>query len=148
MATPVKEMSPDASPVSPPAGEQKPYSVEELKILAKMELIMNGRPFQYLDKDTSISEDDREKRKAIVSELTGLVTGIRSKKTEANALFDYQDIHFDEPDYQWLQEQHPGVNVNGWRVFMALMDPLKYGENIDRSIQKVLGTITKRSAKT
>jgi hypothetical protein len=148
MATPVKETSPDASPVSPPTRERKLYSIEELIILAKMEVLMNGTPFHYLDTDTSISEDDREKRKVIVSELTGLVTGVRSKKKEASALFDYQDRHFDEPDHTWLQESHPGVNVNGWRVFMVLMNPLKYGENIDHPIQQVLGTITKRSART
>lgn len=108
---------------------------------------MNGRPFQYLDKDESIPEDERDKRIKIVSSLMELVTGIRLKKADSSAFFDYQDIHFDEPDYTWLQELHPGVNVNGWRVIMALMDPLKYGENIDRPMQQVLGTITRRSAK-
>jgi hypothetical protein len=148
MATPVKETVPEATPISPPTGGEKLYSMEELIILAKMEVVMNGAPFHYLDTDTSIPEDDREKRKAIVSALTGLVTDIRSKKAESSALFDYQDRHFDEPEYKWLQEHYPGLNVNGWRVFIALIDPLKYGKDIDRAAQQVLGTISKRSART
>jgi hypothetical protein len=109
---------------------------------------MNGAPFHYLDDtDVPTSAVDRDKTKSIVSELTDLVTDIRSKKKESSALFDFQDKHFDEPEYRWLQEYYPGLNVTGWRVFMALMDPLKYGEKIDRSQEQVLGTITKRSAK-
>lgn len=108
---------------------------------------MNGKPFHYLDIDTSIPEADKLKRKAIVEKLTSLVLGIRYKEVEGSALFDYQNIHFDEPDHTWLQQQHPGVNVNGWRVFMILMDPVMYGQGLDHPISQVLGTISKRSAK-
>jgi hypothetical protein len=148
MATSVKETVPEATPVSPPTGGEKLYSVEELMILAKIQVFMNGRPFQYLDKDESISEDERDKRKKIASSLKELVTDIRSKKAEASALFDYQDRHFDEPEYAWLQEEYPGLNVTGWRVIMALEDPLKYGKDIDRHEEQVFGTISKRSARS
>jgi hypothetical protein len=147
MATPVKEITPDTSSPSSPAGEQKLYSMDEQTILAKMEMLMNGKPFHYLDRDTLISEQERAKRKAIVEKLTSVVLGIRYKSAEGNTLFDYQDLHFDEPDHAWLQEKHPGVNVSGWGVIMILMDPLKYGKNLDRPLQQVLGTITRRSAK-
>jgi len=139
--------TPDTSPALTPTVEQKLYSMDEQMILAKMETFMNGRPFHHLDIDTSIPQADKLKRKAIVSVLTTLVTDIRLKKKEGSALFDYQDLHFEEPDYTWLQELHPGVNVNGWRVIMIRMDPLKYGQNIDHPLQNVRGTITNRSAK-
>lgn len=123
MAVPIKEVKSETSPTPL-------YSMNELMILARMEMFMNGKPFHYLDIDTSISEADKQKRKSIVLALTTLVTDIRLKKKEGSALLEYQNIHFDEPDHAWLQKLHPGVNVNGWRVFMVLMDPLKYGGEI------------------
>jgi hypothetical protein len=135
MATPVKEAEPTL------------YSMDEEMILAKMHMLMNGEPFHYLDTDMSISQVDKLKRKAIVSSLTTLVADIRLKKKEGSALFDYQDLHFDEPDHAWLQEEHPGVNGSGWRVCMILMDPLRYGQNLDHPDSHVRGTISKRSAK-
>jgi hypothetical protein len=129
-------------------GEQELYSMDELMILAKMETCMNGKPFHYLNIDTTILPDDKLRRKEIISELTTLFINIRLKKKEESAFFDYQNLHFDAPDYAWLQQQHPGVNVNGWRVVMALMDPLKYGQKIDHPIQQVRATISQRSAKT
>ncbi len=144
----MKESVPEATPIPPPTGGEKVYSVEELMILAKIQVLMNGRPFQYLEKDDSISDDERGKRSKIASSLMELVADIRSKKADSSAFFDYQDIHFDEPEHAWLQELHPGVNVNGWRVIMTIMDPVKYGEKIDRPRQQVVATITKRSART
>jgi len=108
---------------------------------------MNGRPFHYLDIDTSIPEPERMKRKATVEKLTSLVLGIRYKVAEGSAFIDYQDNHFDEPDHAWLQEKHPGVNVTGWGVIMILMDPLKYGQGLDHPLERVHATISKRSAK-
>ena len=143
MATPIKETKSDASP----EGEEKFYSMDEVIILTKMETFMNGKPFHFLDQETSVSEQERDRRKVIVSELTGIVTDIRLKKTEERTLFEYQDVHFDEPEYAWLQELHPGVNVSGWGVVMILMNPMTYGKNIDRPVQNVHGTITQRSAK-
>lgn len=141
MAVPIKEVKSETSPTPL-------YSMDELMILARMEMFMNGKPFHYLDIDTSIPEADKLKRKAIVSTLTALVTDIRLKKKEGSALFEYQDIHFDEPDHAWFQKLHPGVNVNGWRVFMILMDPVKNGQGLDYPEQQVRGTISKRSAKS
>ena len=148
MAVLTKEAISATSPASSSAGEQKLYSMDEQMILARMETLMNGRPFHYLDIDTSIPQADKLKRKAIVSALTTLVKDIRLKKKEGSAFFDYQDLHFEEPDHAWLQQQYPGVNVTGWRVIMVLMDPLKYGQNLDHPLQNVRGTITNRSAKS
>lgn len=147
MATLTKEVKPEVSPGSSPAGEQKLYSMEEQEVLVKMEIFMNGKPFHFLDIDTSIPEPERRKRKAIAEKLTSLVLGIRRKEAEGSALFDYQDIHFDEQDHTWLQEVHPGVNVNGWRVMMILMDPLKYGKGLDHPLEQVHAPISKRSGK-
>jgi len=141
MAVPFKEAKQDTSPAPL-------YSMDEQMILTRMETFMNSKPFRYLDIDTSIPQADKLKRKAIVSKLTALVTDIRLKNKEENALFEYQDNHFDEPDHTWLKELHPGVNVNGWRVFMILMDPFRYGQNVDRPLQQVRGTISQRSAKS
>ena len=141
MAAPIKEVKSETSPTPL-------YSMDELMILARMERFMNGKPFHYLDIDTSIPQADKLKRKAIVEKLSSIVLGIRYKVAEKSALFDYQDIHFDEPDHTWLQELHPGVNVNGWRVTMVLMDPVKYGQGMDYPEEQVLGTISRRSAKS
>jgi hypothetical protein len=148
MVAPAKEAKFDTSARPSPAGEQKFYSMEEQLILARMEMLMNAKPFHYLDIDTLIPQADKLKKKAIVLALNTLVTDIRLKKKEGSALLEYQDIHFDEPDHAWLRELHPGVNVNGWRVFMVLMDPLRYGQNLNRPEQQVRGTITRRSAKS
>lgn len=127
--------------------KQALYFEAEQEIIANMERFMNSKPFHYLNIDPSISEGDRIEKNKIVTTLTSLVSDIRSKNKEASAFFDYQDLHFDEPDHVWLQEQHPGVNVSGWRVVMILMDPMKYGVNLDRPMPKVSATISKRSAK-
>lgn len=140
MSVPAKERTPDASGVSP-------YSLEEQTVLAKIKTFMNGEPFHYLNTNASLSNAERLKRQTTVATLKQLVTDIRLKKKDENALFDYQDDHFDEADYTWLQELHPGVNVTGWRVFMILMDPVKYGQGLDHPEQQVRGTISQRSAK-
>lgn len=126
---------------------QMPYSTDEQVIIKKMESLMNGAPFHYLEKDESISGDERDTRRQIISSLNNLILNIRSKKADLKEFFDYQDMHFDAPDHAWLQTEHPGVNVTGWRVVMVLMDPLTYGKGLDRPIQTVHGTISQRSAK-
>lgn len=59
-------------------------------------------------------------------------------------LLRYQDEHFEDPTHAFLTDEYPGLNVIGWKVFMALVDPLKHGTVIQRS-SGVRATISKRS---
>lgn len=59
-------------------------------------------------------------------------------------LHRYQDEHFEKPTHAFLIDEYPGLNVIGWKVFMALLDPLKHGTIIQRS-SGVVATISKRS---
>lgn len=59
-------------------------------------------------------------------------------------LLTYQDEHFEESTYEFLTDGYPGLNVNGWKVLMAIIDPLGQGRNIERS-SDVRAPISRRS---
>lgn len=59
-------------------------------------------------------------------------------------LGEYLDQHFEDADHQFLSERYRGLNVNGWSVFMAVIDPIGYGRKIERS-SDVRVSISRRS---
>lgn len=69
-------------------------------------------------------------RLAIVAELRNMADEIRGGKKTIEAFWTYQEEHIDDPAYEFLGKIHPGLNVAGWRVFMALIDPLAYGRDV------------------
>ena len=83
-------------------------------------------------------------RLAIVEELRNLANEIRSGKKTMEDFWTYQSEHINDSTYQFLSDIHPGLNVVGWRVIMAIIDPFTYG----RDIKRAAGTnapISKRS---
>lgn len=84
--------------------------------------------FAYIENEP----DERIKipRLSIVEDLRQMVRDIHAGEKTIGDFWVYQDLHIDDPGYSFLGEQHPGLNVSGWRVFMALIDPLTYGRNI------------------
>ena len=140
MATLTKETAPKIIRIPSPEEVKRNYSGAEQEIITNITSLISGEPFHFLDTDTSLPEDIRLRKKEIRSALTTLVTDIRLKKKPESELFDYQDLHFEDSDHAWLSELHPGLNVNGWRVFMAEMNPLKFGQNIERPMAKFHST--------
>lgn len=140
MATPIKETAPKIIRIPSPEEVKRKYSEAELEIITKITSMISGESFHYLDRDTTSPEDVRVRMKEIISTLATLVTDIRLKKKPESELFDYQDLHFEDSDHAWLSELHPGLNINGWRVFMAEMSPLKFGQNVERPLAKFHST--------
>jgi len=97
------------------------YEPEESEILTRMKNLMGGEAFH--------TETDTE-RLHIIDELRVLVQKIRNNEVKPDDFFAFQDKHFDNPKYAFLSAELPGINIVGWRVFMALMDPLQYGKTI------------------
>lgn len=86
--------------------------------------------------------NDRLARLSIVEQMR---ENIRSGWTMKD-LLGYQDEHFEDSRCTFLAEAYPGLNVNGWKVLMAIVDPFGHGRIIERS-SGVRAPISKRSAK-
>lgn len=123
------------------------YSIEESTVLGRIKDIINGDFFHHLPAE-AVHESNKQSPAAIVCEVRALVAKIRVEKRDPQEFFAYQDVHFGDPHYAFLEEPYPGLNVNGWRVFMAELDPVKYGVAITRKEFQIRGTISQRSAKT
>lgn len=122
------------------------YTTEELVVLGRIKDILNGDFFHHLPTE-AITESNKETPTAIVNEARALIAKIRKEKRDQKEFFTYQDEHFDNPHYAFLEEEYPGLNVNGWRVLMAELNPIKYGTAIQRKDYHIYGTISQRSAK-
>lgn len=85
--------------------------------------ILGPTPFAYLISDTyrnetNISAEEAQRRFDLVQKLI-------LKNTLPNLDFLYED-----PQYVFLEGYYPGLDVTGWRILMALHDPLTYGKGI------------------
>lgn len=143
MATPVKEIKPETPPASA-AGEQKLYSMDEAAVVAHIKSYVGGD--MYLSTILQTADERRDKRvipestlarrKEIVREIDTLVHNIladrnNKEKTHSTEDFDrFLDEHFDHPDYQFMGAKVPGINVNGWGLFMGFLNPLENGVKI------------------
>ncbi len=125
---------------------RSPYTPEEAVVIGYMKNLMGGEPYHTME-TALLPAEMKARRTMIIEEITSLTDRIRRKELTIDKFFSYQDAHLEESDYQFLSQPHPGLNVTGWRVFMACIDPLRYGKTIDRSMATVRGTISHRSAK-
>lgn len=128
------------------AKEEAKYTAEEAAVLGRIKDIINGDFFHHVTQEP-VSETNKESPSAIVVRTRSFIAKIRLDKRDAQEFFTYQDEHFDDPEYAFLKDLYPGLNVNGWRVLMAELDPKKYGIAIARKEFQVRGTISQRSAK-
>ncbi len=114
---------------------------EDRAELERQQNLLRGA-FAYIS-DEPI-EAIRIHRLAIITDLRKMVKDIRGGTKTMNDFWTYQDTYIDDPAYGFLADFHPGLNVAGWRVVMALIVPLKYGRSIEAS-SNVRGTISRRS---
>lgn len=102
------------------------FFAEEQKELARQRVVLQNA-FKYICDDLPMVKIPRL---AIVEELRNLAEEIRNGDKTINDFWAYQEDHMSDPTYQFLSDSHPGLNVVGWRVIMALIDPLRYGWDI------------------
>ncbi|MCX6791421.1 MAG: hypothetical protein NT149_00055 [Candidatus Gottesmanbacteria bacterium] len=147
MAVPTKEAKPDASPVTPPAGEQKLYSTEEAVTVARMngyighDIYIFARVHTLEDRhDTSnIPDAILKRRKEIVDEVQALVHKIladRNKEEKKFTAADYDryiDEHIELPEFGFMSAPPPTLNKGGWGFFAGLLNPLEQGIKIGPS---------------
>lgn len=77
-----------------------------------------------------------------VSILAGVETVTLATCQSESPIEDF--LHFQEGvinlhEYAFLSETYPGLNVNGWRIFLAKIDPLTYGRAIHRTSKGTSG---------
>ncbi len=102
------------------------FSLEEQEERARQNVVLQNA-FTYICKDPPLVKIPRL---AIVEGLRMLAEEIRGDEKSMVDFWTYQEEHIGDPDYGFLGEIHPGLNVTGWRVMMALIDPLQYGRDI------------------
>lgn len=107
-----------------------PLSPKDVAELERQKNLLMGA-FAYISDEPN--ETVRIPRLAIVAELRKLAEDIRGGTKAMEDFWTYQNRHIDDPAYEFLGEIHPGLNFAGWRVFMALIDPLGYGRDIEHS---------------
>ena len=81
-----------------------------------------------------------------VSILIGVATVVTEICERGGGITDFtkfQDRVINLPDYDFLSKPYPGLNVTGWSIFYALIDPLTYGRKIHRVFEQ-RGTSGKR----
>lgn len=154
-----------AETITPPPGtDQSPqpqepgkHSMEEAAILGHIHELLGGHEqFSAVLLNEALSDEQKARQMAIIESARMLIARIRKGENapDGHALtsedfFAYQDAHFDDPDYAFLIDLHPGLNSNGWRLLLAEMDPVKWGKSIERPMAfDVHATISKRSAKS
>lgn len=118
-------------------------SPEDKAELERQRNLLHGS-FAYISEEKE--ETVRIPRLAIVVELRKMADDIHDGTKMMEDFWTYQELHIDDPAYEFLSENHPGLNVAGWRVFMALIDPLAYGREI-QAAGRTRGSISRRSRK-
>lgn len=132
-----------------PVQEKKAsYTSEQIIEIARVHDLTQGA-FKYLERPSqNFTEGRRVKARQIVENLKSMVEGIRVKKRTIDDFFAYQDAHYEDSDHFFLNEVQPGLTANGWMIFLAMVDPVKYGGKIQRTTVEFSGTISHRSAKS
>lgn len=102
------------------------FSPEDKEELARQNVVLQNT-FKYICKDLPIVKIPRL---AIVEELRNLAEEIREGGKTIDDFWAYQEKHISDSDHQFLSEIHPGLNVVGWKVILAFIDPLTYGRDI------------------
>lgn len=133
----------EAKKTPPHAGEFTGKTLEDQLEIVRQSNLLRGA-FDYIADDRFLSPEVRERRMAIMGEIRGWVERIHKREALLDDFLAYQDEKFENPEFRFLGEVYPGLNVAGWRVILALIDPMKYGRNI-QSYTKVTATISKRS---
>lgn len=133
----------EARKTPPNAGEFTGKTLEDQLELMRQSNLLRGA-FDYIGDDSFLSPQVKERRMAIVSEVRGWVESIHKREASLDDFLRYQDEKLENPEFLFLGESYPGLNVAGWRVILALIDPLKYGRNI-QSFTEITATISKRS---
>lgn len=80
---------------------------------------------------------------SILMGLSAIVTEICERRGSIDDFKEFQNTVIDLPDYAFLREPYPGLNVTGWSIFFAMIDPLTYGAKIHRVVEQ-RGTSGKR----
>lgn len=102
------------------------FSPEDQEERARQKAVLQNA-FTYICNDLPMVKIPRL---AIVEELRKLVEEIREGEKTINDFWEYQEKHIQDPAHQFLTEIHPSLNVVGWRVILAFVDPLTYGRDI------------------
>lgn len=102
------------------------FSPEEQEELARQNVILQNA-FKYICDDPPMVKIPRL---AIVGELRNLADEIREGRKTIDDFWAYQEAHIADSDHEFLGKTHPGLNVVGWRVILAFIDPLAYGRDI------------------
>lgn len=105
-------------------------SLEDEAELERQKNLLMGA-FAYISDEPNATV--RIPRWAIVAELRKMAEDIRGGTKTMEDFWTYQEDHINDPAYEFLGEIHPGLNFAGWRVVMALIDPLGYGRDINYS---------------
>lgn len=75
-------------------------------------------------------------RKAILETVHTRIDDIKNGKGSLQDFLDFQKNAVLNPDYAFLELDHPGLNASGWGVLMAQLDPLMHGTGIHRIIDQ------------
>lgn len=132
---------PEIAPLRAVTNGKDVISPEDKAELERQQNLLRGA-FAYIS-DEPI-EAIRIHRLAIITDLRQMAEDIGRGTKTMNDFWTYQDIYIDDPVYGFLSEIHPGLNVAGWRVVMALIDPLTYGRAVQGS-SDIPGRISRRS---
>lgn len=120
----------------------KALSLEEKRELNRQYTLFGRTAFDYLNGEPDAAK--KAERFAVVSMLKQLACDIQKGEKTTEDFFTLQDTLMKNPANTFLEESYPGLNVAGWRVIMALIDPITYGTVIQGS-SDVRGPISKRS---
>lgn len=118
------EIKPCAAAVS--GGEA--LSPEDKKELDRQYNLFGLTAFDFLKDEPD--KGKRAERLAVVSELKQLACDVRKGVKTMDDFLARQDKLMAIPANEFLELPYPGLNFAGWRVMMALADPLKYGREI------------------
>lgn len=102
------------------------FSPEEQEELARQNVILQNA-FKYICDDPPMVKIPRL---AIVGELRNLADEIHEGRKTIDDFWAYQEAHIADSDHEFLGKTHPGLNVVGWKVILAFIDPLTHGRNI------------------
>lgn len=126
---------------------QYTYTPEEAEIVARMWQLVNRDIYQFTRVrtlsdprgDVPIPDSTMKRRREIIDEVQALVENIlgdrnkREKHFTVEDFYSFNDAHWEMPDYAFLQEQPETINVNAWRFFAGLLNPVDIGIKIGPS---------------
>ncbi len=76
---------------------------------------------------------------SILAGVEAVVSTICQSDKPIENFLHFQDSVINLSEYAFLSETYPGLNVNGWRIFLAKIDPLTYGRQIHRTSKGTSG---------